>query len=691
MKRFIILAAMAAMTLTACQQNLNIDEEKPEGTVVFTASTELPATKTALDASLNVVWQDGDIISIVGGDSHVGQYQTSSGGATTATFTHYGDTPVTQSPFVAWYPTSLKVGSDFILPSTQNYVADNIAGNPMYAESSNTNLSFKNLCGIIRLNVRTSMTGKKVSKIVLSADQGMSGAFTISSDAAVVSGTDGVTLDCGTEGVEIGATAIPFYIAVPAADYENLAIKVETTDGLEQTKTLKTGEKVTVGRSMITDITLAFNNISPIIITANSSNLAAQVDAFNAAMTDNPTLLLTEDINYSGDIIITRKNGVIDLGGYSLNFGDHWLYLQNDVLGESITIKNGSLGNRIDGLNTPKDYFGTVILEDIILTGEIFTDGHLYELINVNYTYISSPTISRFENYASSSENLSIYPCMAIIRGGKYNCRFHHNGDAWPKGKTTIYGGKFADDPSAIANVTIPEGYSVRANTDADKVTYPYIVEKNAPASSNLIHYWPFNGNLNDAVTEGAINASFIVNSETHEATLTEDRHGNANSAYSFDGYNIISIGHAGDFGTSSFTANMWICTTATTYINTLIRTEGSSGGNGWFIRFKDSDIEIWASGNQYVSNTKINDGIWHMITFVHDTNNKVGQLYVDGVYKGGYTMSSVPNVSSDGVYTHVLGSGTHYRHCVYDGKMDEVRLYNKALTAAEVEALYQY
>jgi hypothetical protein len=214
---------------------------------------------------------------------------------------------------------------------------------------------------------------------------------------------------------------------------------------------------------------------------------------------------------------------------------------------------------------------------------------------------------------------------------------------------------------------------------------------KEVQAISNLVHYWSFNGNLNDAVPSGSIDGTFLYDGETHNATLTEDRHGNANSAYRFDGYNIISIGHAGDFGTSSFTANMWICTTAETYYNTLIRTEGSSGGNGWFIRFKDSDIEIWASGNQYISNTKINDGIWHMITFVHDTNNKVGQLYVDGVYKGGYTMSSVPNVSSDGVYTHVLGSGTHYRHCVYDGKMDEVRLYNKALTAAEVAALYQY
>ncbi len=692
MRRFIIFAAMAAMALTACQQNLNIEEEKPEGTVVFTASTELPSTKTALDASLNVLWQDNDIISIVDGGSRVGQYQTTTGGATTATFTHYGDTPAVQSPFIAWYPTSLMVGSNFILPSTQNYVADNIACNPMYAESSTTNLSFKNLCGIIRLNVSTSMTGKKVSKIVLSADQGMSGAFTIVSNAAVVSGTDGVTLDCGTEGVEIGTTAIPFYIAVPAADYENLAIKVETTDGLEQTKTLKTGEKVTVGRSMITDITLAFNNISPIIVTANSSNLAAQVDAFNAATTDNPTLLLTEDINYSGDIIITRKNGVIDLGGHSLNFGDHWLYLQNDVSGESITIKNGSLGNRIDGLNTPKDYFGTVILEDITLTGEIFTDGHLYELINVNYTYISSPTISRFENYASSPENLSIYPCMAIIRGGKYNCRFHHNGDAWPKGKTTIYGGKFADDPSAIANVTIPEGYSVRANTDADKVTYPYIVEKNAPASSNLVHYWPFNGNTNDAVTSGAINAT------NDGATLTTDRFGNANSAYLFEGEgDRMNIYPAGNFdAVTSFTFNAWVNTTGTGGSANIVRTDNGNGSWGWCVRFHgDGKIEIWEGTNwayNTISANAYNDGNWHMVTYVRDVNNLNGILYVDGNEVSSYSMTNgaqslTPSWENNYHYLGVATPSLEY----FVGKMDEVRLYNKALTAEEVSALYLY
>lgn len=204
---------------------------------------------------------------------------------------------------------------------------------------------------------------------------------------------------------------------------------------------------------------------------------------------------------------------------------------------------------------------------------------------------------------------------------------------------------------------------------------------KEVQAISNLVHYWPFNGNTNDAV--GAINA---VNTG---ATLTTDRFGNANSAYSFDGDDIMTIGSAGNFGSSSFTASMWICTTANSSLNTLIRTEEGSGGNGWFIWFDNNGIEIWASSKNYVSSTKINDGAWHMITFVQDADNKVGQLYIDGAYIGGYSMETVPSVSNGN--THVLGSGMTTPYCTFVGKMDEVRLYDKALTAAEVAALYQY
>ena len=66
--RIIFFAALAAATLTACQQELNIDENKMDTPVVFTATTESSATKTALSQNgenYDVLWQDGDQITIV--------------------------------------------------------------------------------------------------------------------------------------------------------------------------------------------------------------------------------------------------------------------------------------------------------------------------------------------------------------------------------------------------------------------------------------------------------------------------------------------------------------------------------------------------------------------------------------------------------------------------------------------------
>ena len=130
----------------------------------------------------------------------------------------------------------------------------------MYAESSTTALSFKNLCGIVRLKVSTTQEGKKVRKVSLSADKPLSGAFTILEDAAVVSGAAGVSLDCGEDGIAIGAEAIPLFIAVPAGTYNPLKITVITTDGEIQTRTSSTD--IVISRSKVTTITLGFGDLA---------------------------------------------------------------------------------------------------------------------------------------------------------------------------------------------------------------------------------------------------------------------------------------------------------------------------------------------------------------------------------------------------------------------------------------------
>ena len=54
-------------------------------------------------------------------------------------------------------------------------------------------------------------------------------------------------------------------------------------------------------------------------------------------------------------------------------------------------------------------------------------------------------------------------------------------------------------------------------------------------STDGLVGWWPFNGNANDESGNGN---DGVVNG----ATLTEDRFGNVDKAYSFDGSNNISV-----------------------------------------------------------------------------------------------------------------------------------------------------
>ena len=463
MKRFFFISAMAAPALTACQKEQSIDENKTDTPVIFSATTESPATKTALSQNgegYDVLWQEGDQITIVDGASNVGIYQTSST-TTQGSFSYMSGTAATTPDYKAWYPASIYNNDTPTLPAKQEYAADNIKNSPMYAESSTETLSFKNICGIIRLNVSTTMSGKKVRSIALSATQPMSGAISnaaiLANDyIATVSEGAGVTLDCGESGVAIGTDPTAFHFAVPANSYTGLKITVLTTDGDFQTRTLKSEASIVVGRSSITEVTIPFNKL-------------------------------------------------------------------------------------------------------------------------------------------------------------------------------------------------------------------------------NLVQHWPFDGDANNAVSGG-------INAIVEGPTLTTDRFGNENSAYYFDGTgDRMNADNAANFGTKSFTANVWVNSTQTSGIGNILRTHGGNG-HGWLFRFKYGKIEIWEGDYNavgVVSETSYADGNWHMMTYVRDVENKVGQLYVDGSYVCNYNMSSPNN------YNNTLWFGTYGAGEYYKGKMDDVRLYNRALTAEEIAALY--
>lgn len=260
MKRYahIILSVAAAFLTASCNDKGSTPEPPKE--LVFTASIE--ATKTTLDPGGKQYWEKGDEISINGVTYVAGIIEGPAAEFTKKNASDPDAAPV-NGKYVASYPVSLfdTASGTSSLAATQAYEGADILSriNPLYAESANTELSFRNICGLVELR----LTGKgKVSSIELSdSETAMSGAFTLGKDFAAVltdaakASKAGVKLDCGS-GVQLGDTPAVFHVAVPAGTYNKLTVKVTGTDGGLFTAIINGGVATAFERSGIAPVTL---------------------------------------------------------------------------------------------------------------------------------------------------------------------------------------------------------------------------------------------------------------------------------------------------------------------------------------------------------------------------------------------------------------------------------------------------
>ena len=183
--------------------------------------------------------------------------------ATKATFEKDGDA-ATGSTFSAYYPADLYDGTTATLPATQDYEAGKISNLPMYAESTDHNLTFKNLCGVLAITVNSS-DFSSVNSIEVKSDKQMNGAFTASADGTLAFTSK--TLEAADKMVTLNfasaktiSSSETFYIAVPANAAHNFIIKVT---GNSKTKAMatKAASGINVERNTIYSITFSENAI----------------------------------------------------------------------------------------------------------------------------------------------------------------------------------------------------------------------------------------------------------------------------------------------------------------------------------------------------------------------------------------------------------------------------------------------
>jgi hypothetical protein len=224
--------------------------------------------------------------------------------------------------------------------------------------------------------------------------------------------------------------------------------------------------------------------------------------------------------------------------------------------------------------------------------------------------------------------------------------------------------------------------------------------------SNGLVGWWPFNGNAQDESgngNDGTVNG----------ATLTIDRLGQANKAYSFNsnflghysGADFIRCNFPGPIGNSNRTFSFWIKTDSLS-IATQNNTVLSYGGNefdygeqfrivfGWDCNQSIAGINY--SGVKEAPFTPSNS--WQLITIVYDSNNGLNSTGIRIYINANLSQSYCSEINGLNFNTSALNPITFGRYHdinwvsdpgFFRGFLDDIGIWNRALTQQEITLLY--
>ena len=211
--------------------------------------------------------------------------------------------------------------------------------------------------------------------------------------------------------------------------------------------------------------------------------------------------------------------------------------------------------------------------------------------------------------------------------------------------------------------------------------------------TNGLVGWWPFNGN--------AIDESVNTNDGTvNGATLTADRFGNVNSAYSFDGVNdFIKCLNAGPTGNPKLTVSFWMKTTSSNYGSLFGYGDNGTNGRDFRIYFNSGHCSEGSMSfdtyNSAITHTVSQSNSWGFYVVIYD--GTIGNTAnIAKIYKNGVLMNSVcftqnfssTNVSSLNPITFGRYHGT-IQTGFYNGLLDDIGLWNRVLTQQEITDLY--
>jgi len=230
-------------------------------------------------------------------------------------------------------------------------------------------------------------------------------------------------------------------------------------------------------------------------------------------------------------------------------------------------------------------------------------------------------------------------------------------------------------------------------NTSTSKTVDDYILV--IPGAS-LAAFFPFNGNIDDAgpnsIGSSALGAGVqFTNADRLSAT--------GNTATFNGATGVVVTNHSAlNFGGTDYTVSCWVKTGATSRMMLWQESgKNGSGDNQTWLRMGDNatDRRLRFAVEDNTGSTIINmgasafvaDDAWHHVVAVR--RGTVTTVYVDGVLKGTGNAANLKVVSNDQDFKIGVQEGASSNSSFFNGEIDDVIIYNKALTLTEIQALY--
>jgi hypothetical protein len=256
---------------------------------------------------------------------------------------------------------------------------------------------------------------------------------------------------------------------------------------------------------------------------------------------------------------------------------------------------------------------------------------------------------------------------------------------------------KGSDTADVIADSTVLVTISI-VRIGGSAIINGTVVDGETSDTSGLLAYYPFNGNALDESGHG-------FNASINGPTLTTDRFGSPNKAYFFNGRGGMVATINPLFSVSKFTLAAWfksngIVASGVPRIVSITRPGECNGyyellyANGYWVGSPNDYskklicyLDNPTSGydyNLYYSKSAPDTISWHLGVITFDSGNL--KFYIDGV--NDTVIRNLPPLTQF-ASSAILQIGYCDAGGNFNGKLDDIRIYNRALSDVEIQNLY--